>query len=189
MTVMIMTLMIMSVMIMTVVMMIVGMRMRVTRSVVRVPRIEHVNATAVSLIVVLMVHMAVPVGTRFGLEAGADRPHGRAQALDHCPQHMIGQQPQPARADLQRHVAIADVIRDASQCHGIGGANLKELFRRGLHRHHPTVVEQQAVAVTQQGASGQVNTDLFATEQGGAKAGTLALLEGQFDDRVGGAIA
>jgi len=167
----------------------VSMRMGMARSTMVVPGIEHMNATTVPLIVVLMVHMAVPVGTRLGLEARADRAHGPAQPLDHGPQHMVGEQPQPAGANLQRHMAIADVIRDACQGHGIGGSNLEEFFGRGLHCHHAPVVEQQAVAVAQQGTGGQIDTDLLATEQGGTETRTLALLEGQFDDHVGGAIA
>ena len=115
--------------------------------------------------------------------------HMAAQPLDHGLEHMVGQQPQPAGSHLQRDMPIADVIRNACEGRRIVRMHLEQVFGRGLHRHHPAIVQKQSIAVTHEGARGQIDTDLFATQQGSAKAGALTLLERQFNHGIGRTLA
>ncbi len=152
------------------------------------PCIEYMDAPAMPLIIVLMVHMAVTIGTRLGLKAFADPMHMAAEPLDHCLQDMVGQQSQPAGTDLKRHMAIADVIRDPGQLNRIVGMHLEQIFRCGLDDHHTAISQQQAVAVAKQRAGGQVNTDGLARQQRGTESRPLAVLEGEFEHLIGRAV-
>jgi hypothetical protein len=99
------------------------------------------DAPAVTLIIVLMMHMAVAVGARLGLKADADFMHMTAKPLDHRLQHMVGQQSHEAVADLDRDMPIADVIRDAGQLDRIMGMNLEQSLGGGLDRHDTSVCQ------------------------------------------------
>lgn len=99
------------------------------------------DAPAVALIIVLVMHMAVAVGARLGLEPLLHRMHMPAEALDHRLQHMVGQQSHEAVADLDRDMPIADVIRDAGQLDRIMGMNLEQSLGGGLDRHDTSVCQ------------------------------------------------
>ena len=150
------------------------------------PRIEHMDAPAMPLIIMLMVHMAVAISTRLRLKAFTDPMHMAAEPFDHRLQHMVGQQPQPAGPDLNRHMAIADVIRDPGQLQRIVGMHFEQVFGGRLDCDHTAIGQQQSIAVAQQRAGGQVNTDGLARQQLGSESGAFTLLEGQFDHLVGG---
>ncbi len=151
-----------------------------------VPCIEYMDAPAMPLIIVLMVHMAVTIGTRLGLKAFADPMHMAAEPLDHRLQHMVGQQSQPAGTDLNRHMAIADVIRDPGQLQGIVCMHFEQVLRCSLDGHHTAIAQQQAITMAQQGAGGQVNTDGLARQQRGTESRPFAVLKGEFDHLIGG---
>ena len=149
-----------------------------------VPRIERMDPPAVPLVVVRVVHVAVPVGARFGLEAVLDLVHVPAQPLDHRLQHVVGQQPQPAVADLDRHVPVAHVVRDPREPARVVRVHLEQPLGCRLDRDHATVGKLQPVAVPQQRAARQVDADLLARHQGGAEPGALAQREVELDDLV-----
>jgi len=103
------------------------------------PRIEHMDAPAMPLIIMLMVHMAVAIGARLWLKAFTDPMHMAAEPFDHRLQHMVGQQPQPAGPDLNRHMSIADVIRDPGQLQRIVGMHFEQVFGGRLDCDHTAI--------------------------------------------------
>ena len=142
------------------------------------------DAPAMALIIVLMMHMAVAVGARLGLKTNADFMHMATKPLDHRLQYMVGQQAHEAVADLDRNMPVADVIRDAGEFDRIVGMNLEQALGGSLDRHDAPVCQQQPVAVAQQRARRQIDTDLLARQQRGPKPRSLALLESQLDHLV-----
>ncbi|HVL57316.1 MAG TPA: hypothetical protein VM491_12480, partial [Burkholderiaceae bacterium] len=90
--------------------------------------VERMDPPAVPLVVVLVMDVAVAVRARFRLEARDDPVHVTPEPLDHRLQHVIGQQPQPAVADLQRNVPVADVICDSRKLRRIVRMDLEHLL-------------------------------------------------------------
>ena len=56
-----------------------------------------------------------------------------------CLEHVIVEQAQPAIADLQGDVAIAEVIGRAGQLEGIGASDVQQVFGAGADADDATV--------------------------------------------------
>jgi hypothetical protein len=148
------------------------------------PRVEHMNATPMALIVVGMVHMTVAVSARFRLESFVDLRHRAAESLDHGPQDMIGQQSQPPATHLERDMPVADMVGNAGELGGTARPHFHQGLGRRLDRQDATVFKQQSIPVAQKTAVRQIDADFFATEQFGAKTRPFTLLEAQLEDLV-----
>jgi hypothetical protein len=85
-----------------------------------------------------------------------------AQVAQHVVQHMVMAVAHPARADLQRHVTIAQVITGACQQGGIVARRGGNRFRGGAHLHHQSIVTAQAIAVPQDLTAFQEQRGLLA---------------------------
>src|SRR5690606_5277288 len=109
--------------------------------------IHCVDAAAMALVVVLVVDMAVSVGAAFRLEAAGHRLHPAPEALDHRSQYMVWQDPQPAVADLDRDMAVADMIGNARKLRGTGRSHFKQFLVACFERNHPAILELQLAAM------------------------------------------
>ena len=83
--------------------------------------------------------MAAAVGTVLRLERRFDGFDLRAELLEHRLEHVIVEQTQPAIADLQRNMAIAQVISGAGQFKGIGAGDVQQLFGAGANTNDASV--------------------------------------------------
>lgn len=148
------------------------------------PGIKDMNPPAMTLIIMGMVNMAVAIRARLGLKTLVHFGNRPAQALDHGLEHMIGQQTQPARTHLHRHMPVAHMVGNSGQLRGVSGAHFHQSLGCGLDRNHPAVLEQQTITVAQQGAMGQIHADFLAADQFGPKTRALSLLETQLENLV-----
>ena len=73
--------------------------------------------------------MATAIGAVFRLERRFKGFGGGAQLIEHGLEHVVIEQAQPAIPDLQRDVAIAQVIGRAGQFKGAGAGDVQQLFR------------------------------------------------------------
>ena len=86
---------------------------------------------------------------------------------------------------LDRHVAVAEVIRGARQVPRIVAGDMQHLFRRRDHFDHPAVVRHQQVAAAQQVAARQDQCNLFPRNELRAQAALLAQVERQLQLPLG----
>ena len=105
------------------------------------------NAAAVAFIVVRVVDMAMAIGTALWLEAAPNFSHAAAEALDHRPQHMIGQHQQVVILHLQRHMPVADVISDARKLRDVCGTHLVQAFVRCDDFDNAAIIQRELVAM------------------------------------------
>ena len=93
--------------------------------------------------------MPAAVGAMFWLERRFNGFGSRAQLIEHGLEDVIVEQAQPAITDLQRHVAVAQVIGGAGQLKGVGAGDVQQFFGAGAHAHDAPVLRLQKVTVTQ----------------------------------------
>jgi hypothetical protein len=124
--------------------MIVGMAMR--RVVVRL-MVRRMGVTAFG------------IGAAFGIERRFDLDHARAQSLDHRLDDMVAPDPQAARRDLRRQVAVAEMPGDPDQMLRIGTADLDQRLRRRDDLDQPAIVEHQRIAAAQHSGVFQIEQE------------------------------
>jgi len=136
-----------------------------------------VDLAAVAHLVVL-----VAVGAGLGLERRLDVRDARAELARHLLEHVVFGDAQEARPDLQRHVAIAQMVCDARQ---LGRLDVQELLQRGDDLDLAPVGRGDAITVAQHPAARQDERDLFAVVRLRAQPAFLAQLEwkGKFQNR------
>ena len=76
------------------------------------------------------------VSAIFRLELPVFMGHCQTESLHHIVQHMIAQITQKTGADLQGHVAIAQMVGGAGQQQLIVTAHVADSFRRCGNAHH-----------------------------------------------------
>ena len=130
------------------------------------------DLAAVAHLVVLMV--AVRAG--LGFERRFDARHSRAKFARHFLQHMILGDAQEAGADLERNVAVAQVIRHA---HEIGRFYMRQLLGRRDDFDFATVGRLNAIAAAQHLATRQDERKLFAILGFRAQTALLPQVEGK----------
>ena len=79
--------------------------------------------------------MATAIGAMFRLERRLDGLCGGAQLFKHGLEHVIVEQAQPAIADLQRNMAVAQVISGAGQFEGIAARDMQQGFWPRANAH------------------------------------------------------
>lgn len=85
----------------------------------------------------------------FRLEWRLDGFGAGAELFEHGLEHIVVQQAQPAIADLQGNVTVAQVVGGAGQFEGIAAGDMQQGFRTRADPHDPAVLGLQAFAVVQ----------------------------------------
>ena len=83
--------------------------------------------------------MAAAIGAVLRLEWRFEGLRGGAQLFKHGLEHVVVEQAQPAIPNLQRHMAVAEVIGRACQFKGIGAGDVQQLFRPCAYTYDTSV--------------------------------------------------
>jgi len=115
---------------------------------------------AVVMVMAVMMVVSVPlprmtVGTPLRLEAGLFARHGEAESAHHLVEDVIGLVTQPAGADLDGDMTVAEVITGPRQAQRIGGARGTDRLGGSPYPYQDAVVTPQQFTVAQAGAVGQ----------------------------------
>ena len=102
---------------------------------------------------------AFGIGAAFGIERRFDLDHARAQSLHHRLDDMVAPDPQAARGDLRRQMAVAEMPGDPDQMLRISAADLDQRLRRRDNLNQPGIVEHQRVAAAQRDGIFQVEQE------------------------------
>ncbi len=128
----------------------------------------------------MRVVVAAAVGAVLRLVGRLDRFDPGAELFEHGLEHIVVGQAQPAVAQLQGDVAVAQVVGGAHQLEGAGAGDVQQLFGAGLDAHDAAVPGLQAFAVLQRRlAALEEQADLFAGRGEAAQAALAAGLEAQ----------
>jgi hypothetical protein len=93
--------------------------------------------------------MTTAIRTGLGLKWGLLMADLYAQPRQHMLQHMVLFQQDPADADLQRDMSVAQVIGGAHQVTLVGCRHQCHWFLRRNHQHDPAVRHAQPIAAAQ----------------------------------------
>jgi hypothetical protein len=96
---------------------------------------------------VRQVRVTVTIGAGFGFEGLGRKRHLKAELTNHVVQDVIVQVGQTQRADLDRDVAIAQVVGSTRQFQRIARGHDRKALQGRLHPHDQAVVRAQAIAV------------------------------------------
>ena len=127
----------------------------------------------------------VAISAAFWFKRLCDLHHGHVHGPQHVGQHMVGLDLQMVRFQLDRDMAVAQVVRRASQVEraavlGAGG-DAQHGLRRRLHTDQRTVFGHQHIAAAHHGASGQEDAQLALAAVHRVKAAFLAGVPVQCD--------
>ena len=87
--------------------------------------------------------------------------------------------------DLQRHMAITHVIRDARKLCDISGTDFMQRFVRRDDFYNATVLQRKFVTMREHGSDFELDTDFFAACQRYAHPRAFALIESELNRFVG----
>jgi hypothetical protein len=127
------------------------------------------------------VERASAVRAAFGGEGRQFESDFGAEAGGQIVEHVIVAIADAAGFDLQWHVAIAEVVRDAGEEQRIQNSCHAETFRGGAHQDGAAVVGFEHVATREDAAARQVHGELFPTLELGQKSVLLARVEVEHD--------
>jgi hypothetical protein len=119
------------------------------------------------------------VSTGFRLKRRLLHHDSESQAAHHVIEHVIVTVAQPAIADLQGHVSIAEVICRARKPLRILAMHVRDSFRGRADFDDPSIVGEQQISPAQDLSAFQNNSDLFAVGQAGAKTASAANIKWQ----------
>ena len=77
------------------------------------------------------------IGPRLRFKGRQHEVHRQPPLAQQIGQHRILQDPQLARVQFHRHMAVAEVIGRLQQGQGVGAAHQQQRFRRRFHPHQP----------------------------------------------------
>src|SRR5688572_12188186 len=99
-------------------------------------------------------HLAVlvpaAVRARLGLECDFDVRNLRAEALQHFLEHAVYRNPQVAGADFYRYVAVAEVVRTATERLLTFAFDVRQLFHFGDHLDDSSIRRGHKISATQE---------------------------------------
>ena len=121
------------------------------------------------------------VGAGFGLERLVVVDHREAELCNHAVEHVVGEVTHPARADLERDVAVAQVVGDLREAPQVAAPDRRDGLARRDDLEHRAVGGAQLVAAAQHRAARQLNADVEARREPRALPGLLPLLERQHE--------
>ena len=108
----------------------------------------------------------VTIGTVFRLEGLRHLYHGHVHGAQHVGQHMVGLDLQVIRLQLNRHMAVAQMVGGAGQVKGrsvfAAGGDAQHRSRRGLHANERAVFGHQHIAATHHRAAWQEDAQCAA---------------------------
>ena len=154
----------------------------------------HVHVVvALSMLVSVTVMVGVGgVGAAFGLEGAAFGGDGEALVAGEIVEDVVVLPGEPVGADLQRHVAVAEVVGGAREAVRIAGAADGEKLVGGAHDDDESVAGvvrgAQAVAVDEGGPAGEQQRRLAAVVEAHAPPAAAPLVEGE-REHAGGRVA
>jgi hypothetical protein len=99
------------------------------------------------------------VGAAFRIERGFDRRDPGAEIDQEHFDRWTAPHAQPIRKDLDRHVTVAEIPREAREAVEVLGARLQQRFGFGHHLHQAAVAEDQRIAHAQRNGRGEVELD------------------------------
>ena len=125
-----------------------------------------VLCVAVSVVAVAIIGHMAAVGTAFRLKRHISLHHGHVHAAKHVGQHMIGLNFQVIGLQLNRHMAVAQVVGGT---HQIKRAAMRSAGRDVQHflwccndAHHEAILGHQHITTAHSLATGQENGQLTA---------------------------
>ena len=125
------------------------------------------------------------VGAALGFKSFLNRVHDQVHGAQQVGQYMVWLDLQVVRLELNRHMAVAQVVGGACQVKGRAvcgaGADAQHWLRRRQHADHGAVLDHQHVATAQQGAARQKNTQVPAQRVGGVETAFLAHIPVELD--------
>ena len=124
------------------------------------------------------------IGARLGFESRLFDQHLEAQTSHHLIEHMIVLIANPARADLQCDMSIAQVITDTRELPGICGANRRYSFRRGQHFDDASILTEQSIAATKHASSLEENRNFFACLENSTQSTLRSQLKGKHESAI-----
>ena len=151
------------------------------------------RAVAMIMVIVIMMVVAVvmpmrrrrrDIGAPFRVEWRFDLDNACAEAPRHIFDHMIAPDAQALFQQFGRQVTVAQMPGDSHKRGRVGGANLRQLLRRGDDFDDPSVLKRQPVAGAQHHGVRQVEQKSEAAHAGHCDAPAIALVIFK-DDRVG----
>lgn len=154
--------------------------------VMAVPIGVAVRMAMVVVAVAVIGHMAA-VGSAFRLERQIGFHHGHVHAAQQIGQHMVGLNLQMVGLQLDRDMAVAQVVRGAHQIerrsvHRAGG-DVQHFLRCRQHTDQRSILGHQYVAAAHCLAARQKDCQLAALAVGGSKAALLAHIPVQLHGR------
>jgi hypothetical protein len=129
------------------------------------------------VIVVMVVMAACGVRPGFRIKWCVDQVHVAAETFDHIANDMIGPDSDAIAKQLDRKMAVAQVPGDADEFAVLMRMDFHQRFRLGAHVDDASVIQQQAVAVTQTDRLRQVDQHLGARAGGQENPSTVAAIE------------
>jgi hypothetical protein len=133
------------------------------------------------VLVAMVVTMSATIGTGLGLERRGLFAYRHAKAQQHVFQNMVLFYPNEADADLQRYVAIGQVIHRAQQLLCVARGDIEYRLVGRNDSDDTTVATAQPVAAAQDGAARQHQCRLETRFEPHAQAALLAEIERQHD--------
>jgi len=134
-----------------------------------------------SLVVAMLVTAAIRA--RLGLKRHRHLIDGCSDALQHIGENRIEFELQIIRADFNRRMTIAEVIRGARERQRIFRADHEHGFRCGDHAHEAAVVGDQHIAVAQNSAARQQHRHFLAVIERGREAALATFVERECQGR------
>jgi hypothetical protein len=114
--------------------------------------------------------VGLSIGAAFGGEDGAFEADLPAEAADQIVEDVVVLVEQAARLDLQRDVAVAEVVGEAGEEEGVVRTRDTQGFERRAHADAAAVLRFELVPLGERGAARQEHADLLAARETPAKA-------------------
>ena len=137
------------------------------------------------VILTMNVRMTVPavfaIGAALRFKRGGLMVNVQAELNQHVVQHIVALVTQPVRTDLQRHVAVTEVITGAGEQSCIMSVRAGHFFRRGDDLINLAGLAGQQAAITQHFAAFDKNADFCAACRCCSQSALFSFVEGQGD--------
>jgi hypothetical protein len=117
------------------------------------------------------------IGAAFGIEWRFDLDHAGAQSLHHRLDDVIAPDPQAARGDLCRQMAVAEMPGDPNQMLRISAADLDQRLCRRDDLNQPVIVEHQRIAAPQHGGMFQIEQEFEPACAGHRHSPAMTIIE------------
>lgn len=151
---------------------------------VMVLMVVGVLMTVVVVVTPMLVVTTATVGAAFRRERPGLEAHLGAEPAAEVVEHVVVAILHARAFDLQRHVAIAEVIRDARDEQRIRCIRDAELLGGGAHDHARVLTRLEVVAVGEHAATRQLDSELSPALELGQKTMFLARVEVEHDDTL-----